>query len=164
MFTFEPSSVLGRQQLLFLYFYSGICGSALSCLGNPQGLSVGASSCLFGLLALESALVFVRWEHIDKSFRGKLLSNLLLMLFINFGIGVIFSQILDNYAHLGGFLGGLACSFYFIALDREYERQWRRYRLASLVAMATLLPTLVALIFVVPLDEEHQADFCSGET
>ncbi|KAG6468175.1 hypothetical protein ZIOFF_072746 [Zingiber officinale] len=76
-----------------IYLLSGIGGALLSALLLRNGISVGASGSLFGLLGAMAAA----------------LSILIVIVAINLGIG-LFPHV-DNFAHIGGFLSGFLLGF-----------------------------------------------------
>lgn len=113
------------KKLFSVYVIAGITGSILSFaitlfsvfvgLKDPSILKVGvgASGALFGILGY---LLVTPNLNIDKQ---RLLSILLLNIFI----GVMFHQIIDNGAHVGGLLGGMCISFVdFRFLKHHYHK------------------------------------------
>jgi rhomboid protease GluP len=95
--------LFGRVRFVFLYFLSGLLGSALSTIFRPEIISVGASGALFGLLG---ALIYfsLRKPVTARRFFG---SSLWVVLGINLFLGFVIPGI-DYLGHIGGFLGGLA--------------------------------------------------------
>jgi membrane associated rhomboid family serine protease len=105
LFIFGPTleALLGRVRFLALYVGSGFAASAASLLFSHTRLGVGASGAIFGLLG---ALVAFFYRRRDAGGRG-MLQSLLLVLALNLFIGVRIANV-DNVAHIGGFLAGLA--------------------------------------------------------
>lgn len=97
----------GRYRFLLIYLLSGITGSIASFLFT-DALSAGASGAIFGLLG---ALVPYAWKK-PQLWRSGLGKNLIIIIIINLGLGIIQPGI-DIYAHLGGLLFGLAFGFLF---------------------------------------------------
>lgn len=91
----------GKLRFLIIYIIAGITGNIASAYFLPDVLSIGASGAIFGLLGA--------WLYLGLKYRSQLpkmfLSNVVAMIVINMAYGVIRSNI-DNYAHLGGLLGG----------------------------------------------------------
>lgn len=92
--------MFGHRKLLILFLFSGLTGSILSYLMSPY-VSAGASGAIFGLLG---AIVIYGWNNQFLRSTG-LISTLLIILGINLVLGMIIPG-LDNYAHLGGLIGG----------------------------------------------------------
>jgi rhomboid protease GluP len=97
--------VYGKTKYITIYFVAGICSSIFSYKFST-GVSIGASGAIFGLLG--AVLVFA-----IKS-KGKtgnaFIKNILSVIFVNILIGMTLPNI-DNFAHVGGLLGGMAISF-----------------------------------------------------
>lgn len=94
----------GRRQFLVLYVASGLAGSAMSMIeGRP---SVGASGAIFGL-AGGLIVLFRRYRrrlHVRDARIGYVLGMWALY---QLGLGLL-NPAVDNLAHLGGLLGGMA--------------------------------------------------------
>jgi rhomboid protease GluP len=92
--------IYGRGKFIFVYFIAAISGSILSFIFSIYP-SVGASGAIFGLFG---ALLYFGQKHpklFSTSFGANIIAVLLLNLFIGFT-----STGIDNYAHLGGLIGG----------------------------------------------------------
>jgi len=94
----------GHIKFLVIYLAAGIFGNVLSFIfsSNP---GVGASGSIFGLLG---ALLYFGIEY-PELFRGAFGHNIIITIVINIVYGFTQSGI-DNFAHLGGLLGGFLAS------------------------------------------------------
>lgn len=96
--------VYGKSKYIAIYFISGICASIFSYIFSTS-VSIGASGAIFGLLG--AVLIFA-----IKS-KGKtgnaFIRSILSVIFINIFIGATLPNI-DNFAHVGGLLGGMIIS------------------------------------------------------
>jgi rhomboid protease GluP len=101
------NKLFGESRFLLIYFFSGICGSLLSASFLPiNGASVGASGAIMGLAgSLMAYGLKTKSEELTKSILTIVILNLLL--------GLSFPNI-DNFAHLGGFTGGLVLGWFLI--------------------------------------------------
>lgn len=103
----EP--VFGHWRFLLIFLFSGVFGAVASAaLGVNQ--SVGASGAIFGMLGAGLVLEKSIARHIEeatgkKPGRGPYMG----MLIIN--IPISFLPMIDSYAHLGGFVAGVAVTF-----------------------------------------------------
>lgn len=104
-------SWFGRQRFMFLYLVSGVCGNMLSFLCTPTP-SVGASGAIFGLVGA-SAVILGRHRELLGPRARKGLQSLVYIVIMNFGMGLSPGSRIDNFGHLGGFLGGIAYSYLF---------------------------------------------------
>ncbi|MCS7061754.1 MAG: rhomboid family intramembrane serine protease, partial [Anaerolineae bacterium] len=100
----EVEALFGHKRFVTLYLLSGVSGAVLSFM-LTQGLSAGASTSLFGTFGA-LAVYFYRHREMLGSFGQQRLINLGLMLAINIIIGLSPGSSIDNFGHLGGFIGG----------------------------------------------------------
>jgi rhomboid protease GluP len=98
----------GRWQFLALYLVSGFTGTVASFVfvDNP---SLGASTAIFGLMAAQGVLAYQNRSVFGQRARAILISILNLAV-INFLLG--FAPGIDNWGHLGGFIGGLLVAWF----------------------------------------------------
>src|SRR5205085_6791408 len=143
----------GSAKFVFFWIVTGIAGVGASFLASssgrhPSGLlgyflfrggdgpSAGASGALFGLVGV--LFVFgIKFRHelpagFKRAFGTGMLPTILINLFIGFSIPMI-----DNSAHLGGFLAGCVLAL-FVGYRRPAERGavafiWRVLQIAALV-------------------------------
>jgi rhomboid protease GluP len=94
----------GRKKYPIIYLVSAIGGSLLS-IAMSDIPSVGASGAVFGLLG--SLLYF--GYHYRVYFGSVILGRIIPVVIINLAIGFMISGI-DNFAHIGGLIGGLLVS------------------------------------------------------
>ena len=103
----RAEGIFGRKRFLALYLVAAVSGNGLSFLLTPA-LSAGASGAIFGIAG---ALVVYYWLHRDEHpVQRNELRELLINLAINGGYGLVVARI-DNWAHAGGFVGGMALGF-----------------------------------------------------
>lgn len=92
----------GHWRFLALYLVSGFAGNVFSMIFTPNP-SLGASTAIFGLLAAQAIFLYQnRRVFGPMSQRG--LINIVLVAALNFVLGL--SPGIDNWGHLGGFIGG----------------------------------------------------------
>ena len=99
----QAESFYGKLKYLCLFVITGISGSLLSvAFSGNNALSVGASGAIFGLLG---AILYFGYHY--RVYLGNVLKNQIIPLIIlNLIIGFSFSGI-DNFAHIGGLIGGI---------------------------------------------------------
>lgn len=95
--------IFSRSGFISIFLVSGVCGSFTSFLFN-ESLSVGASGAVFGLVGALFA-----YSMVEKNYR--LIKNLSYIILINFVFGVLNYNIIDNWGHLGGLVGGLITGY-----------------------------------------------------
>ncbi len=99
----DMETLLGWRRFLALYLTTGIAGNVFSALFTAEW-SLGASTALFGLIAFEVVFVYLNREFFGER-ANVLMRQALGLAGINFVIGL--APGIDNWGHLGGFLGGL---------------------------------------------------------
>lgn len=99
----QIESFMGKAKYLIIYFFSAIAGSLLSITLNHNTASIGASGAIFGLLG--SLLYF--GYHYRVYLGGVIKSQIIPILVINLAIGFMSGGTIDNWAHIGGLIGGV---------------------------------------------------------
>jgi hypothetical protein len=125
-----------------LYLVTGVVGSVGSYVFNPEATSAGASGAIFGLFGVMAMFAFKYRKEIPKTLSRDIMRRVLPIIAINLAFG--FSvKIVDNAAHIGGLLAGIA-----LALAVPYMRpDENRTPLAWRAVQATCL-VLVVVSFV----------------
>lgn len=96
---------IGSIRFFLVYMSSGIFGFVMGANYGQTGTpSTGASGSLFGIFAVVLLDLFYSWK--DRKSPGKDLAFLVVAIGISFVLGLLPG--LDNFAHIGGFLMGLA--------------------------------------------------------
>ncbi|KAA3595985.1 MAG: rhomboid family intramembrane serine protease [Calditrichaeota bacterium] len=95
----------GKIDFLVIYFISGLWGSLFSYAFN-NSISAGASGAVFGLIGALISFFAINREMFGESGKKTLISTIFIAV-LNLVIGFSTSGI-DNYAHIGGLLGGLS--------------------------------------------------------
>ncbi len=97
----------GHLRFAAIYILSGMAGVIASFAFSPFP-SIGASGALFGLIGALVPLLYRNRNILANTIRG--LRSILLVIAVNLIIGL--SPGIDNWAHLGGLLTGLAVSWF----------------------------------------------------
>ena len=97
----------GTRSMLIIYLVSGIAGSLLSVAASP-GPSVGASGAIFGLMG---AVIVLFWKHHHELLvRDKRIGVVIAVWALFTVVTGLMTPMIDNAAHIGGLLGGMAVS------------------------------------------------------
>lgn len=98
----QIESFLGKFKFLVIYLFSGLMGSLFSISFNGNVASIGASGAIFGLMG---ALAYFGYYY--RVYFGNILkSQIIPLIILNLGLGFMVTGI-DNFAHIGGLLGGI---------------------------------------------------------
>ena len=107
--------IYGRNRFLVIYVLAGLAGGVASYAFNLshalQYTGVGASGAVLGLLGAMTAF-FVRNRDMLGGMGSRTIIGLLLVAGINLAFGFIMPGV-DNFAHIGGFAGGVALGLAF---------------------------------------------------
>ncbi len=107
----QVETYIGKYKFLAIYLISAVCGSLMSCIFNPNTVSVGASGAIFGLLG---SLLYFGMHY--RLYLGSVLKNQIIpLIIVNLALGFLINGV-DNAAHIGGLIGGYLIS---IALGIE---------------------------------------------
>jgi membrane associated rhomboid family serine protease/Flp pilus assembly protein TadD len=130
--------IFGGWTYLFVYTASGIAGSLASLLWHPTGVSAGASGAIFGMVGALIGALYLGKLPFPKPVLQGLLKNLVMVAAINLIYGASSSAI-DNSAHVGGLLSGLALGAILAPQLMEPREQRRAHERILFVAAALLL-------------------------
>jgi len=100
--------LFGSGRYLASYIVAGVAGNVCSALASPTN-SLGASGSVFGIIG--AFAVFLTRNRDFLGAAGRQVSNSVLQtMFLNLVMG-FFQKSIDQWAHLGGALGGAAMAF-----------------------------------------------------
>ena len=106
----EP--VFGWQRFLLIYAAGGLAGNLASAF-NPSldaVISLGASGAVMGLMGALLVVLRFRRNGVAEEWRRSVLVNLLVLTGIQLAFGLVV-RVIDNYAHIGGLVGGAAAAW-----------------------------------------------------
>ncbi len=100
----------GHFRFLALYLLAGFSGNVLSFLFS-DGISVGASTSIFGLIAAEGIFLYQNRKLFGAEAK-QAIGNVVSVAAINLFIGFSSGGLIDNWGHIGGLLGGLIFAWF----------------------------------------------------
>jgi rhomboid protease GluP len=129
------------------YTFSGIAGSLASLWRHPVSVGVGASGAIFGLAGALIAALYLGRLPIPKQAMQSTLKSLLVFAGYNLFFGALLSGIgVDNWAHIGGLLAGLAIGAALaqhLMAPPEIRSRWRNGVFAAAAVVLFLAFELV---------------------
>ena len=135
----QVESFFGKLKYLFIYLFSGICGSMLSLAFTHNTISAGASGAIFGLLG---SLLYFGYYY--RAYLGNVVkSQIVPIILLNLAIGFILTGI-DNAAHIGGLVGGIVASMAVGIPDKSTKFE----KINGLVMLIIYFAFLVYLGFI----------------
>lgn len=102
-----------RAHLAIVFVLSVIGGSTASLLFGPFEYATGASGGIMGIFGYLLIYAYRRKQQLPPDF----LKNLLINVAFIAGFGIIAYQLVDNFAHVGGFLVGAVYAFIQVPRD-----------------------------------------------
>ncbi len=129
----QIETIYGGRRYFLIYLLAGVAGN-LASFSHGTPISLGASGALFGLIG--AGMVFpIRWRHLlQERERNSILKQMLMVAVVNLGIGFTVPHI-DNFAHMGGLIGGAFAALFFLPdiLDDRPAHRPRELLLSLLV-------------------------------
>jgi membrane associated rhomboid family serine protease len=105
-----------RAHVPIVFLFSAVGGGLLSAFFIPDGISVGASGGIVGLIGYLLIYAFRRRQFVSAEFRKSLLMNIGFILVF----GLVLFRVVDNWGHIGGLLAGAIYGLVQIPSD-EYK-------------------------------------------
>ncbi len=102
-----------RAHLAIVFVLSVVAGCTASLLLGPVEVAAGASGGIMGVFGYLLIYAYRRKQQLPPGFLRSLLINVAFIA----GFGIIAYQIVDNFAHAGGFLFGAAYAFIQVPKD-----------------------------------------------
>ncbi|KRL04718.1 rhomboid family integral membrane protein [Liquorilactobacillus oeni DSM 19972] len=102
----QLETILGHSRFLLIYFISGFMGNLASFAFNPEALSAGASTALFGLFGV---FLMMGESFGENPYIRMLAKQFLILIVLNVIFG--FYGNVDLPGHLGGLFGGFLAGY-----------------------------------------------------
>lgn len=149
----------GFIRIAAVYFFAGFGGNLASVIFLPNVTSVGASSSLFGLLGVEMANIIQNWGNL----RSPVKETCSMIFSVVFALAVGLFPLVDNFAHLGGFVFGFFATPLLIPLKGEsglLEKGWKCGLAMGGVAALFALITTGMTLFYAQVQGASWCDWC----
>lgn len=99
----QMETFIGKVKFIIVYLISGIVGGLLSIALDPTSTSVGASGAIFGMLG---AMLYFGYHY--RTYLGAAIKQQIIpIIILNLLIGFSPNSGIDNWAHIGGLVGGV---------------------------------------------------------
>jgi rhomboid protease GluP len=140
LFIYGPyvEKAFGHVRFVSMYLLSGFFAAAASyAFGPVNKIALGASGAIFGLIGI---LIAYAYRRRTSAFIRGFLQSLLFILALNLYIGFT-NPFIDNYAHIGGLVAGLALGFGFD------QQQKGATAIGAATAVIVFMTALVLVIY-----------------
>jgi len=135
----EP--LLGKFRFAAAYLLTGVCAGLMSVAIHPYTVGVGASGAIFGMYGVFLAMLTTK--HIEKTVRNTMLRSILFFVVLNLLYGA--QGNIDNAAHVGGLLSGIAVGYAYYPGVAKYHSTGKQ------VGVTIVIATLVVLLSIFTL-------------
>jgi rhomboid protease GluP len=129
--------MVGSIRFVTVFVLSGVAGSAASFFWGEAQLSVGSSGAIFGVLGAMVGVLWVGRGQWPERWRKSLITLLIIMGGLSMLPGLQM-EVIDNWAHIGGLVGGAAVG----VLTRLAQNKGERMRFVFQI-MAALAACMV---------------------
>lgn len=138
----EIEQIYGSARFVVLYLATGVIGSIGSYVFNPKAISAGASGAIFGLFGVMATFAFKYRKEIPKTLSREIRRRVLPVIAINlvFGFSV---KIVDNAAHIGGLLAGIALALAVPYMRPDEKQTPSVWRALQVICLAVILVSFV---------------------
>lgn len=101
-----------------VFLVSALTASIASLYLAPGTPSIGASGAIMGLVGFLAVLAYRRRQVLPRGF----LKAISLSIALTAGAGLVAHQVVDNAAHFGGLIGGIAMGFVYLTRRSKIDR------------------------------------------
>ena len=152
-------SLFGRWTFLAIYLATGVGADLFSLAWSASRISAGASGAVFGLAgALITGLYFAKLSVPRSELQG-IIKNVVVFAGLNLAIGLGVGFV-DNMAHLGGLVTGLAIG---LAMAPVLSRPREQRQMPKVAIMTVAGLALLVGVFVVQHVQAYAAFFGRGD-
>lgn len=151
---------IGPLRMAGLFFAAGISGNCFAlCFVNPETVSIGASTAIFGIFGGMAAFLLLNWWKLPREIRGWFICIVAFIIIMNFlfGMGSAFGgkgrskSPTDILGHVGGLLGGIFAGCFICDMPDTFNNNAKWDKVIKLIGIITfsLYLTLCILGFEV---------------
>ena len=130
---------LGKMKFVAAYLFTSILASLTSIYWHPNIVSAGASGAIFGMYGVFLAMLTT--NILDKKTRTALFTSIAVFVGFNLMNGV--KAGIDNAAHIGGLISGLAIGYAYYPSLKKPGSLHLKYLTVCLLLVATLVSSFV---------------------
>ena len=134
--------IYGYARFSLIYVGAGIAGSWLS-MAMSHNVSAGASGAIFGIAGAMLVTGRLYPEVVPRRWKMAFGKGMVLVILLNFAIGLSMSHLIDNWGHTGGLLGGILLA---LLIPPPLPYRSSRWILSRLPQEAVILPIAIVAI------------------
>ncbi|MEJ2008700.1 MAG: rhomboid family intramembrane serine protease [Acidobacteriota bacterium] len=145
--------IYGYARFSLIYVGAGICGSWLS-MAMSNNIAAGASGAIFGIAGGMLVTGRLYPEVVPRRWRLMFGIGMVLLIIVNFIIGLSLSHLIDNWGHTGGLLGGMLLTL-LIPPPLTYRRS--RWFLSRIPQQAVIIPAAIVAVAMFATADHYRA-------
>ena len=134
----EIEQLYGSARFLILYVATGVLASMSSFYFSPNAVSAGASGAIFGLFGVMATFAFKYRKEIPAALSQDIRRRVIPIIAINLLFGFTARGIVDNAAHIGGLIAGVALAL-VIPFKHPEEKEtpfvWRALQVLCVIVV-----------------------------
>jgi len=120
--------IYGYARFSLIYVGAGITGSWLSMMMS-HNVAAGASGAIFGIAGAMLVTGRLHPEVVPRRWRLAFGRGMVLIIILNFAIGLSMRHLIDNWGHTGGLLGGILLAWLIPPPLPDLHSRWRLFRI-----------------------------------
>eukprot|EP00298_Acanthocystis_sp_HF-20_P011723 c19538_g1_i1.p1 GENE.c19538_g1_i1~~c19538_g1_i1.p1 ORF type:complete len:575 (+),score=236.91 c19538_g1_i1:65-1789(+) len=148
--------VAGFWRTLLMYVVSGTCGFMISAIFSADQLSNGSSAAIYGMLGVETVDLFQTWQLLEN--KAGSVFQLIIKLIIFLGIGTL--PFIDNFAHVGGFIGGVVSGLWLLPYIVFGSLDGARKKVVQFLAFFGMIGICIGVLYKFYIDKATFCSFC----
>ena len=141
-----------------LFLLSGVLAMISSAVFAPDRVTVGASGALFGIIGAYLGELIQNAHLLTRKEACIAFASLGFTILLNLAIGLL--PLLDNFAHLGGLIGGLCLGFAILIRVDDFGHVRLRQLVMGVVGLITYCVLLIGGILLLWYGQRG-SQFCS---
>jgi rhomboid protease GluP len=145
--------IYGYARFSLIYVGAGITGSWLS-MAMSQNVAAGASAAIFGIAG--AMLVTGRWhpEVVAARWRLAFGKGMVLVIILNYAIGLSMPHLIDNWGHTGGLAGGILLAL-LIPPPMAYSSH--RWTISKIPRKTVIVPAAIVALSMFATADHYRA-------
>jgi rhomboid protease GluP len=145
--------IYGYSRFSLIYVGAGITGSWLSMMMS-HNVAAGASGAIFGIAG---AMLVTGWmypEVVPRRWKRAFGGGMVLLIALNYAIGLSLPNVIDNWGHTGGLAGGMLLA---LAIPPPLPHRQSNWILSRLPKQAVILPIAIVALAMFATADHYRA-------
>ena len=145
--------IYGYARFSLVYVGAGISGSWLS-MALSHNVAAGASGAIFGVAGAMLVTGRLHPEVVPRRWKMAFGKGMVMMIVLNFAIGLSMPHLIDNWGHTGGLAGGILLA---LLIPPPLPYRPSRWALSKLPQAAVILPVAIVALAMFATADHYRA-------